>query len=112
MARRRDWLVIPRMRPARPPSRFARLGRILTGWFFLVIGVIGIPLPIVNGLVLLAIGLYILKDDYVWAARTIDWLRRKMPKQAANFDKAERYVREKYTSLKRSVRRRVYEVRR
>lgn len=65
-----------------------RLGKIIVGWVFLVLGVLGLFLPILQGVLFLAIGLAILATEQVWAHRLLTWLHRRFPRSAALFDRA------------------------
>jgi hypothetical protein len=107
MARKRDYLAVPQMLPARPPGFFARIRRKAFGWSMLLVGVAGLILPLLNGTFFLVVGLYVLKDDYAWAGRTIDWMRRKFPKQAASMDRGQVRA-EEYLKRTRHRLRRVY----
>lgn len=73
-----------------------RMAKIVAGWAFLVLGVLGLFLPILQGVLFLAIGLAILATEQVWAHRLLLWLRRRFPHFAHVFDKArqqsERWV--------------------
>ncbi len=112
MARRREYLTIPRMLPPRPPSRWARRSKVLAGWGFLVLGVAGIFLPFLQGFLFLAVGLYILRDEYAWAQRMIDWMRRKFPRYTKQMDEGKDRAQEWLTRWRRRFRRTVYQVRR
>jgi hypothetical protein len=105
MARKRDYIAVPQMLPARPPGLWSRMRRKLFGWSMILVGIAGLVLPLLNGTLFLAIGLYVLKDDYVWAAKAIDWARRRFPRQAASMDrgqaKAEEYLKHTRRTLRR-----------
>ncbi|HLO77148.1 MAG TPA: PGPGW domain-containing protein [Magnetospirillum sp.] len=68
--------------------RASRLIKIVVGWFFLVLGVLGLFLPILQGVLFLAIGLAILASEQVWAHRLLTWLKRRFPRFAKQFDQA------------------------
>lgn len=40
-----------------------------TGWAFLVLGVLGLVLPFLQGFLFLALGVFVLRDQHHWAAR-------------------------------------------
>nr|MCU0945580.1 hypothetical protein [Rubritepida sp.] len=94
--KRRDYITIPRMLPPKPPSAWARRGKVMSGWGFLF----------------LAVGLYILREEYPWAQRTIDWMRRKFPRYTAQMDQGRDRAATWLTQWRRKVRRTVYQVRR
>ncbi len=52
------------------------------GWFFIVLGIAGLFLPVLQGILFLLIGLLILSSEYVWAHRLLSHLRERFPKLA------------------------------
>jgi uncharacterized membrane protein YbaN (DUF454 family) len=80
-------------------TRLKRIGILIVGWAFIVLGIIGLFLPILQGILFLLIGLLILSSEYVWAHNLLHKLRAKFPKIAAHFDdartKAERWMKHK-----------------
>jgi uncharacterized protein len=61
---------------------------LLAGWGFLVLGVIGLFLPILQGVLFLMIGLVILSSEYVWAHRLLMKIRERFPSVAKRWDEA------------------------
>ena len=59
------------------------------GYFFLVLGVLGMFLPILQGFLFLFIGLIILARYAPWAERLLDRFRKQSPKFDAMISKAE-----------------------
>ena len=78
-------------------ARLKRIGVIIVGWAFIVLGTIGLFLPILQGVLFLLIGLLILSTEYVWAHNLLHKLRVRFPKIAAHMDhareRAERWIR-------------------
>src|SRR5690242_7129593 len=72
-----------------------RIAGIVTGWIFLVLGVVGLFLPFLQGILFLVIGLLILSAEYWWARRVILWLRTRFPV----IDSAINHVHKKYGHL-------------
>lgn len=70
--------------------RVARFGKIVLGWLFLILGFLGLFLPVLQGVLFLAIGLAILATEQIWARRLLTWLRRRFPRFAQVFDRAHR----------------------
>lgn len=68
--------------------RTKRLLKIILGWFFVVLGVLGLFLPILQGVLFLAVGLVILAQEQPWAHRLMATLRHRYPHMAEMFDKA------------------------
>lgn len=49
------------------------------GWLLLMLGAVGLFLPILPGVLLLIVGLSILSVEYEWARRWMSPLRRRFP---------------------------------
>ena len=49
------------------------------GWMFILLGVAGLFLPILQGILFLLIGLIILSTEYVWAHHLLHRLRERFP---------------------------------
>lgn len=52
----------------------------IAGWGFLVLGVVGLFLPLMQGMLFIVIGLLILSSEYVWAHRLLSKARDRFPK--------------------------------
>jgi uncharacterized membrane protein YbaN (DUF454 family) len=61
---------------------FKRLAVQLVGWAFIVVGIIGLFLPILQGILFILIGLIILSTQYSWAHRLIVKIRARFPRLA------------------------------
>lgn len=53
--------------------------RIILGWFFIFLGVIGLFLPVLQGLLFLAIGALLLSKDIPLFKRFVSWIHLKFP---------------------------------
>ena len=51
----------------------------MLGWALLVLGVLGLVLPFLQGFLFLALGVYVLRDQHIWAADRWAWVARKWP---------------------------------
>jgi uncharacterized protein len=51
----------------------------ITGWAFIVLGIAGLFLPVLQGILFLLIGLSILSAEHHWARRWISKLRQRFP---------------------------------
>jgi uncharacterized membrane protein YbaN (DUF454 family) len=72
---------------------------IVAGWLFLVLGVIGLFLPLLQGILFIAIGLTILSAEYAWARKLLAALSARFPK----FSRVAKDASDKATAwLKRS----------
>ncbi len=58
---------------------FKRLAVQLAGWAFIVVGIIGLFLPILQGILFILIGLIILSTQYSWAHRLMVRIRARFP---------------------------------
>lgn len=65
-----------------------RIIKLVIGWAFVVLGVLGLFLPFLQGILFLAIGLAILATEQVWAHRLLTWLRHRFPRFARALDHA------------------------
>ncbi len=54
----------------------------LVGWAFIVVGIIGLFLPILQGILFILIGLIILSAEYHWARRLLEKLKTRFPSVA------------------------------
>jgi uncharacterized membrane protein YbaN (DUF454 family) len=63
---------------------------LVSGWAFIALGVVGLFLPVLQGVLFLLIGLFILSSEYVWAHRLLQKVRNRFPRVAAKFDEASR----------------------
>jgi uncharacterized protein len=77
----------------RMKAQIKRVGLIVTGWLFIILGVVGLFLPIMQGLLFICIGLLILSSEYVWAHKLLQKLRAKFPRVSKLLDRAEQRVR-------------------
>ncbi len=66
---------------------------LVTGWGFVFLGVVGLLLPILQGILFLLFGLVILSSEYVRADRVLEKLRKRFPKFAAHVRQASKKAR-------------------
>ncbi len=72
---------------------------LVIGWVFIVLGMIGLFLPLMQGILFLMIGLTILSSEYVWAHHLLAKVRARFPRIAIFSDRAQ----EKATTWMRRV---------
>jgi uncharacterized membrane protein YbaN (DUF454 family) len=70
-------------------ARAKRIAIEVVGWAFILLGVAGLFLPVLQGILFLLIGLFILSTQYAWAHRLLHRLRERFPKIAQQLDKAK-----------------------
>ncbi len=59
------------------------------GWGFILVGIAGLFLPVIQGILCLLIGLFILSTEYVWAHKLLAKLKARFPRIAKQFEKAK-----------------------
>lgn len=69
-------------------TKAKKILRLLVGWAFILLGVVGLFLPFLKGLLFLFVGLVILSSEYVWAHRLLSKIRDRFPRVTARLDKA------------------------
>ena len=62
-------------------SRVVRVARMLAGIGMVLLGIIGLILPVMPGWIFLIPGLVILGREFKWARDLLDWLKKIVPKQ-------------------------------
>jgi uncharacterized membrane protein YbaN (DUF454 family) len=70
-------------------ARLKRWALLALGWGFILAGIAGLFLPVLQGILCLLIGLFILSSEYVWAHKLLARLKARFPKIAAQFEKAK-----------------------
>lgn len=65
-----------------------RVAVLALGWLFIFLGIVGLFLPILQGILFLLIGLLILSSEYVWAHHLLEKLKRRFPRIATQMDAA------------------------
>ena len=66
---------------------------VIVGWIFIVLGIAGLFLPVLQGVLFLMIGLIILSNEYAWAHRILEKLRDRFPRVATRFHEASEKAR-------------------
>ena len=66
-----------------------KVAAIVVGWVFVLLGIVGLFLPIMQGLLFILIGLTILSTEYVWAHHLLSKLRARFPRIASYTDRAK-----------------------
>ena len=59
------------------------------GWGFVLLGIAGLFLPLLQGILFLLIGLIILSSEYVWAHHLLHRLRERFPGVAQHAERAQ-----------------------
>jgi uncharacterized membrane protein YbaN (DUF454 family) len=61
---------------------------LIVGWGFILLGIAGLFLPILQGVLFLVVGLIILSSEYVWAHHLLARLRKHFPRISRVADEA------------------------
>ncbi len=56
-----------------------RIATLVLGWFLIGLGVVGLFLPVLQGVLLLLFGFYVLSRESSWAKRQFEKLRARFP---------------------------------
>ncbi len=82
--------------PGSVKKTLKRAAILVVGWAFILLGIAGLFLPVLQGILCLLIGLFILSAEYPWAHRVLHRLKARFPRIAAQFEiakeKSERWV--------------------
>ncbi len=62
-------------------KRIKSIGMVIVGWFFVLLGIIGLFLPILQGVLFIMIGLAILSSRSELIKRFLERLEERFPKQ-------------------------------
>jgi Putative transmembrane protein (PGPGW) len=65
------------------------LKRKTAGWGLMGLGVIGLVLPFLQGFLFLALGLFVLRHQYLWAHRGTGWIASRWPGTVARAEAME-----------------------
>lgn len=65
------------------------LKRKAAGWGLMVLGVIGVILPFLNGTLFLALGMFVMRHQYIWAHRGMGWVAGRWPDMVAKVEAME-----------------------
>lgn len=67
---------------------FKRAAVLVVGWGFVLVGIAGLFLPVLQGVLFILIGLFILSSEYVWAHHLLQKVRQRFPRVAGQLDRA------------------------
>jgi uncharacterized protein len=69
-------------------ARLKRIATHIAGWGFIVLGIVGLFVPLLQGVLFMLVGLTILSSVSPWAARLLDRIRKRFPRISNQFDQA------------------------
>ena len=70
-------------------SALKRALLLIVGWGFVLVGIAGLFLPILQGVLMILIGLFILSSEYVWAHHLLQKVKARFPKLAGKVEQAK-----------------------
>lgn len=71
------------------PQAVRRIVILTLGWLFMLLGFIGLFLPILQGFLFFGIGLALLSKESAWVRHRIERARERWPKLAETMDRTE-----------------------
>jgi len=63
--------------------------RKVAGWSLLLLGGLGLVLPFLQGFLFLALGVFLLRDQHIWAARRWGLVAGRWPQHVARIEEME-----------------------
>lgn len=69
-------------------SRLKRVAIHIAGWAFILLGILGLVLPILQGILFILVGLILLSSVSPWADRLLQKLRKRFPRISSTLDAA------------------------
>jgi hypothetical protein len=71
----------------------------------IVLGVLGCILPFLQGFLFLALGIFVLRDQYIWAANRWAWVQGRWPGLVSRIESMEASLNTRVTGWGRGIRR-------
>ncbi len=81
------------------------LQRKCLGWAFLLLGILGLVLPFLQGFLFLALGVFVLRDQHIWAARRWGWVQGRWPHHVGRVEDMEASLCRRLSAAGQRVRR-------
>ncbi len=73
---------------------------LIAGWIFLVVGFVGLFLPVLQGILFIAIGLVILSAEYTWAHHLLGKAKHRFPRLAHYVERAKEFIEARLSHLR------------
>jgi uncharacterized membrane protein YbaN (DUF454 family) len=64
-----------------------RITRIVLGWLLLILGILGLFLPVLQGILFITLGVLLLSPDVPVFKKLLQWLRERYPRIARKADR-------------------------
>jgi len=69
-------------------SKVKRIITHIVGWMFILVGIAGLVLPVLQGILFILVGLFILSSVSPWASKLLDKVRKRFPRVMNQVDLA------------------------
>src|SRR4030095_8386056 len=69
-------------------SKLKRVAIYVSGWGFIILGIVGLVLPILQGILFILVGLFLLSSVSPWAERLLNRIKKRFPRIAKQLDLA------------------------
>jgi uncharacterized membrane protein YbaN (DUF454 family) len=69
-------------------SSFKKILLQIVGWMFVLVGIVGLFLPFLQGILFILVGLIILSSQYAWARLLLTKMRKRFPRIGRLADRA------------------------
>jgi len=69
-----------------------RFLELVLGWGFILVGIVGLFLPLLQGILFILVGLGILARHSPWAKRLLDRIKKRFPKLAKGMEKWKQWA--------------------
>ena len=76
-----------------------RIGMLCLGWALIVLGIVGLFLPMLQGILFLLLGLYVLSHESKWASALLVKIRTRYPSLHDKFEHARQKQKELFRRL-------------
>jgi hypothetical protein len=63
--------------------------RKVAGWSLMGLGILGVVLPFLQGFLFLALGMFVMRHQYLWAHRGMGWIESRWPTATARVEGME-----------------------
>jgi len=80
-------------------SRLKRIAIYFAGWGFILLGIAGLFLPILQGILFILVGLFLLSSVSPWAERLLHRIRARFPRISKQFDLAKHKAKSVQTNM-------------
>jgi uncharacterized membrane protein YbaN (DUF454 family) len=81
-------------------AQLRRIAILIVGWLFILLGVVGLFLPFLQGFLFLFIGVLLLSRESEIVRRQVDRLRARYPKIGRSMDEAEAWTKKQWNRLR------------